>query len=135
ELDAVAENVRAREGALGNLFADAMKQATKADIAILNGGSIRSNRVYPPGELTRRDVLAMHPFGGSAVLVEASGNAILAALNNGVSKIGESAGRFPQVSGLSFSFDPQKPVGERVQNVLVNGAALDLNRAYKVAVT
>jgi 5'-nucleotidase len=134
-LDAIAENVRAREVALGNLFADAMKEATGADLAILNGGSIRSNRVYEPGVLSRRDVLAMHPFGGSAVLVEADGRAILAALNNGVSKLGESAGRFPQVSGLSFTIDPQKPVGERVQNVLANGQPLDLNRKYKVAVT
>lgn len=134
-LDAIAENVRAREVALGNLFADAMKQATGADVAILNGGSIRSNRVYEPGEISRRDVLAMHPFGGSAVLVEASGQTILDALNNGVSKIGESAGRFPQVSGLSFSVSPQAPVGQRVQNVLVNGEKLDLNRAYRVAVT
>ena len=36
---------------------------------------------------------------------------------------------------MSFSFDPQKPVGERVENVMVNGAPLDLNRTYKVAVT
>ena len=134
-LDAVAENVRAREVALGNLFADAMKEATGAEIAILNGGSIRSNRVYEPGILSRRDVLAMHPFGGSAVLMEADGSAILAALNNGVSKLGESAGRFPQVAGLQFSVDPKKPIGERVQNVLVNGQPLDLNRKYKVAVT
>jgi inosine-uridine nucleoside N-ribohydrolase len=134
-LDAVAENVRAREIGLGDLFADAMKEATGADIAILNSGSIRSNRVYEPGVLTRRDVLAMHPFGGSAVLVEATGRAILEALNNGVSKMDESAGRFPQVSGLQFTVDAKKPVGSRVQNVLANGQPLDLDRKYKVAVT
>lgn len=134
ELDAVAENVRSQETALGNLFADAMRQATSAEIAILNGGSIRSNRVYPAGVLSRRDVLAMHPFGGTSVLVEASGAAVLAALNNGVSKLGEVAGRFPQVSGVTFSVDPQAPVGNRVRDVQVGGEKLDLNRNYKVAI-
>jgi 5'-nucleotidase len=135
ELDAVAENVRSREVALGNLFADAMRRATGAEIAILNSGSIRSNRVYPVGTLSRRDVLAMHPFGGTAVLVEASGAQVLAALNNGVSKLGEVAGRFPQVSGLSFAVDPSAPVGDRVRDVQVNGAPLQPERRYKVAIS
>jgi 5'-nucleotidase len=134
-LDAVAENVRSREVALGNLFADAMRRSTGAEIAILNSGSIRSNRVFPPGVLSRRDVLAMHPFGGTAALVEASGLQVLEALNNGVSKLGEAAGRFPQVSGLSFSIDPDAPVGQRVHDVMVNGAPLEPGRTYKVTIS
>jgi 5'-nucleotidase len=134
DLDAVAESVRSGETALGNLFADAMRAATGADVAILNGGSIRSNRVFPAGVLSRRDVLAMHPFGGTAVLVEADGDTILAALNNGVSKLGEVAGRFPQVSGLSFVVDPQAPSGNRVREVQVNGAPLEPQRKYRVSI-
>ncbi len=83
-LDAVAEHVRSAETSVGNLFADAVREALRADVAIINGGSIRSNRVFPPGKLTRGDVLALHPFGGVAVMAEISGRTFLAALNHGV---------------------------------------------------
>ncbi len=113
-LNAVAEVVRSGESNLGNLFADAMRGETGAEIAILNGGSIRSNRVYPAGDLTRRDLIAMHPFGGIACEVEVSGAAVAAALENGLSRLGESAGRFPQIAGMRIEVDPERPAGERL---------------------
>jgi len=102
-LDAAAERVRAEESNLGNLMADAMREDVEADIAILNAGSIRSNRVFPPGELTLRDIVAIHPFGGVICKIEVSGATVLAALNHGVGRLGESVGRFPQVSGVTFT--------------------------------
>ncbi len=134
-LNAVAEEVRSREINLGNLFADAMRRDTGAEIAILNSGSIRSNRVYPPGELTRRDLVAMHPFGGIACEVEVSGETIVAALENGFSRLGESAGRFPQVGGIEVEVDPERPAGQRVAAATVGGQPLDPARRYTVAVT
>jgi 2',3'-cyclic-nucleotide 2'-phosphodiesterase (5'-nucleotidase family)/inosine-uridine nucleoside N-ribohydrolase len=133
-LDAVAESVRSGESNLGNLMADAMRRATGAEIAIINGGSIRSNRIYPAGELSRRDILAIHPFGGVVCEVEVPGSVVLRALEHGVSRLGESVGRFPQVSGLRFSVDPDKPAGNRVQDVFVGEEALDAERLYRVAV-
>jgi 5'-nucleotidase len=133
-LNAVAERVRAGESNLGNLMADAMRADTKADIAIVNAGSIRSNQVFPAGPLTRRDVVAIHPFGGVTCKVETTGAVVLAALNNGVSRLGESVGRFPQVSGLTFSADPALPAGNRVRDVMVNGQPLDLKKTYTVAI-
>ena len=133
-LNAVAESVRAGESNLGNLLADAMRANTGADLAILNAGSIRSNRVYPPGKITRRDVLAIHPFGGIIVKVAVTGAVVLDALNHGVGRLGESVGRFPQVSGVTFEVDPAAPAGKRIHNARVAGQPLDPARTYTVAI-
>lgn len=134
-LNAVAEEVRSGESNLGNFMADAMRRETGADIAIVNAGSIRSNRVYEVGELTRRDLVAIHPFGGTVCEVEAPGKTILAALNNGVGRIGESVGRFPQVSGLRFVVEPKRPAGDRVLEVEVGGVALEAEKLYRMAIS
>lgn len=134
-LDAVAEHVRSAESNLGNLFADAVREALHADVAIINGGSIRSNRVLPPGKLTRGDVLAFHPFGGVSVMAEVSGNTLLAALNHGVGRRGEGLGRFPQVSGVKFKVRSSEPPGSQVHDVRIDGAPLELDRNYKLGMT
>ena len=63
ELDSRNATVRTQEAAIGDLFADAMRAETDADIAITNGGGIRGGRIYPPGTtITRRDMMAELPF-------------------------------------------------------------------------
>src|SRR5690606_19216823 len=63
-LDSRRATVRGGEAAIGNLIADAMREAVGADIAILNGGAIRADRDYPAGtELTRADIFSELPFG------------------------------------------------------------------------
>ncbi|HSH37295.1 MAG TPA: nucleoside hydrolase, partial [Chthoniobacterales bacterium] len=134
-LDAVAEKVRSAESTAGNFIADAMRAAVDADAALLNGGAIRGNRVVGPGPLKRRDVLALHPFRESHICkVRASGSTILAALNHGVARLGESLGRFPQVSGITFEVDPAAPGGQRVKNARINGEPLDARRQYTLAI-
>jgi 2',3'-cyclic-nucleotide 2'-phosphodiesterase (5'-nucleotidase family) len=119
---------------MGNLIADALRAATRADITITNGGGIRADRTYDAGTvLTRRDILTELPFGNVTVLTELPGSQVLAALENGVSQVDKGAGRFPQVSGLSFAFDPSAPAGSRVSEVMVGDAALDIDKVYKVA--
>ncbi|MDH5411701.1 MAG: bifunctional metallophosphatase/5'-nucleotidase, partial [Alphaproteobacteria bacterium] len=107
-LDSQRASVRTAETNMGNLIADAMRAGVKADIAISNGGGIRGDRTYDAGTvLTRKDVLTELPFGNVTVLLEMTGADVLAALENGVSQVEEKAGRFPQVSGLSFTYDPK----------------------------
>jgi 2',3'-cyclic-nucleotide 2'-phosphodiesterase (5'-nucleotidase family) len=133
-LDSRLEAVRTQEAAIGNLFADAMRAALGADVALTNGGGIRGNKTYEPGhKLTRRDVFTELPFGNTTVLIELKGSDLLAALENGVSRVEEKQGRFPQVSGMSFAFEPAKPAGARVGEVKIGGEPLDANRLYKVA--
>jgi len=133
-LDSRRNVVRGEESAMGNLIADAMRAATGADIGLTNGGGIRADREYAAGTvLTRRDILTELPFGNVTVLTELPGSQILAALENGFSKVEDGAGRFPQVSGMEVVFDPTAPAGSRVASVSVGGAPLDLNKVYRVA--
>ena len=134
ELDSRRRMVRSRESAIANLFADAMRAATGADVALTNGGGIRADRVYPPGTtLLRRDIRSELPFGNKTILLEVTGADLLAALENGVGGVEMGAGRFPHVSGMAFRFDASKPPGSRVAGVTVGGEPLDPSRTYRLA--
>lgn len=133
-LDSRRATVRGAESAIGNLFADAMREAVGADLAITNGGGIRADREYAAGaKLTRGDILAELPFGNKTVKLELTGKDIRAALENGFSQAEKGAGRFPQVSGLVVEVDVTKPAGERVLSVAVDGAPLDEAKTYILA--
>ncbi|HJU53796.1 MAG TPA: 5'-nucleotidase, partial [Pyrinomonadaceae bacterium] len=58
-----------------------------------------------------------------------------AALEHGVSRSAEEKepGRFPQVSGVRFTFDARKPAGSRVTSIEVNGQPLDDAKTYTLA--
>lgn len=133
-LDSRRNVVRAKESAIGSLFADALLTATGADLAVLSGGGIRGDRLYEAGmTLTRRDILTELPFRNTTVMVQINGRQLLSALENGLSQVEDLAGRFPQVSGLRLVYDPAAKVGSRVRSVMINGEALDLAGHYKVA--
>lgn len=74
------------------------------------------------------------PFGNTVLVLEAKGSDIKAMLEHGLSRAGQEFGGFPQVSGLKIVFDPAKPVGQRIESVLVGEWALDPNRTYRLAV-
>ena len=134
ELDSRRAAVRGGEAAIGNLFADAMRAATGADVAIVNGGGIRGDTTYPAGSpLTGKIILTELPFGNRTLTLRVTGADLLAALENGVGKVEEAAGRFPQVSGIGFAYDARRPAGSRVSDVSVNGSPLDPGAAYTVA--
>ncbi len=133
-LDSRRNVVRGEESAMGNLIADALRWATGADVALANGGGIRADRTYDAGMvLTRRDILTELPFGNATVLTELPGSQILAALENGVSRVEDGSGRFPQVSGMSYVYDPSAPAGSRIVMVMIGDAELDLNKVYSLA--
>ncbi len=133
-MDTRRVTIRRREATFGNLLTDAMRAFFETDVAIANGGGIRAGREYPAGaDLTRRDIFEELPFGNYLVGVRLSGADLLAALENGVSRVEDGAGRFPHVSGLVMDVDSSKPAGERVSNVKVGGRLLDKNAFYSVA--
>ena len=134
ELDSRKDVVRSREASMGNLIADALRETLKADVAITNGGGIRADALHPAGaKLTRRDIFAELPFGNVGVLVEMSGQDLISTLEHGVGKVEEKAGRFPQVSGLTMTYDPKAPAGRRVTEVAVGGKPVDPQATYRVA--
>ncbi len=134
-LDADEESNRTRETNLASFVADAYRKAAGAEVALINGGSIRSDSMVRPGPLTRRDVLAIHPFPGSVVSIEVTGAALRQALEHGVSRSAEETGpgRFPQVSGIKYAFDVCRPAGDRIVRVTVNGQPLEPKRTYTLA--
>jgi len=74
------------------------------------------------------------PIIDSIMMLELSGQRLLDALENGVSQYPRHEGRFPQVSGMSFTFDPTQPSGQRVitESVRVGKEPLELDRMYKL---
>ena len=132
-LDAQSIGVRSAEQPIGNLIADAMRAETHAAVALINGGSIRGDRTYPVGPLTRRTLLAMHPFGNIVTVIDVTGQVLLRALNTGVAKLPAAAGQFPQVSGMTFVVDASAPVGNRVRDVRIGGQPLDASKTYTMA--
>ncbi len=133
-LDARRKTVRTMESNIGDLVADAMREYTGADVAIANGGGIRTDSVYGPGQLTRKDILSILPFGNVVISVKVSGTDLKAALENGVSQVERVKGRFPQVSGITFTYDPTAEPGKRVKEVYVKDQPLDPNKTYVVAI-
>jgi 5'-nucleotidase len=132
-LDGVGARLRTSETNLGNLFADVVRAEAGADIAIVNSGGIRGDRIYPAGPIARRTLIEMHPFGNMVARVSAPGSVVLAALNHGVSALPSAAGQFPQVSGLTMQVDLKAPAGARVSNVRIGGQPLAAARMYTIA--
>jgi 5'-nucleotidase len=131
-LDARSATNRSEETNIADFIADAFRREATADVALFNGGSIRADDVLPAGELTLRDVLSLLPFGGELVKIEVTGDVLARALEHGLSLTapGAEPGRFPQVSGLRYSFDASKPPGARLRDVTVGGRALDPKKTY-----
>lgn len=120
-IDGSRDVCRVRECAMGNLVADAMLERVAGQgvqIAIANSGGLRAS--IDAGAITMGEVLTVLPFQNTLATFEISGAGILAALENGVSQVEEVAGRFPQVAGLKFTWDPAKPAGDgRIAEVLL----------------
>lgn len=137
ELNAKSEDGRTRETNVGDLVADSFRQWANSDVGLMNGGSIRADALIPPGDLTQRDVLSILPFKNPVVKIEVTGATLRAALEHGVARSAEDAepGRFPQVSGVRFSFDATRPAGSRIVSLTVGGQPLDEKKIYTLATT
>jgi len=131
-LDGERESVRTVETNLANLVTDSMIYATGADISFIGGGSIRTS--IAAGDITMGDVLNVLPFSNLIVTLEMTGSDVLEILEHGVSEYPEPSGLFIQVAGVHFEFDPDAPIGQRVQTVkMADGTAFYINKTYTVA--
>jgi len=119
DLDGRFSSIRTMETNLGTFICDIMVACTNADFALLNSGTLRSDMVHPAGPFFLKDLLLILPMIDPVVLLELTGEQVISCLENGVSKWPALEGRFPQVSGLQFAFDPSKPAGQRVNPKLV----------------
>jgi 2',3'-cyclic-nucleotide 2'-phosphodiesterase (5'-nucleotidase family) len=129
DLDGV--NVRKAETNLGNFIADVMKEAAGADGAIINGGTIRTSA--SKGILKVSNIYSIVPFDNYIVAIRLKGKQIRDTLEHGVSAIADDAGRFPQISGIRFTFQPSKKTGSRVGDIFIGNTPLDLEKEYAIA--
>ena len=147
-------SVQLRETAIGNLVADSMRAHTGAQIAIMNGGGIRTTlpstfqpantslrryaapySVGPPYDLVLGDAYTLHPYGDHIVSRLLTGAQLWDALEHGVASVPVAHGKFPHVSGMRFVFDSSQPAGNRLTQVTLNdGTAVQRdNLVYTVA--
>ena len=124
---------RVEECPMGNLVADAMLDRVAdqgIQIAFANSGGIRAS--IDGGEVTMGEVMTVLPFQNTLSTFSATGQTIIDALENGVSQVEEVAGRFPQVAGMSFTWDSSAEPGSRIVSVMVGGAPIDPAATYGV---
>jgi len=133
-LEARRPRLRTGETNLGDFVADAMRARMRTDVAFVNGGGIRTDRIVPPGPLTRGDVHGLLPFGNIVMALELSGADLRSALEQGLAGLEREAGGFLQVSGLRLTFDRRRAPGARIVAVEIGGRALDPGARYTVAV-
>ena len=135
DLEARSAVGRTQETNVGDFIADAFRAATGADVGLMNGGSIRADEIIAAGPLAKRDVLSILPFKNRVVKVELSGASLRQVLEHGVARSAEDAepGRFPQVSGIRFTFDGRRPSGSRIVDLSINGKPLDEKKNYTLA--
>jgi 2',3'-cyclic-nucleotide 2'-phosphodiesterase (5'-nucleotidase family) len=100
----------------------------------MNGGGIRTDQMYDPGQLTRGDIQVVLPFANVVITIELSGADLVVALENGVSEVERTSGRFPQISGATYNYDPSAAVGSRILEVTVGGQPLDPAKTYVIAI-
>lgn len=131
KLEGAREFNRRQETNLGNLAADAFRCATGADVAFTNGGGIRAS--IEPGDITKKDLITVFPFGNYVVTKRVTGQAILDAMEHGVKDYPELSGGFPQVSGIYFQIDESAPAGERVVGAKIGGSEIAPSAAYMLA--
>ena len=131
---------RAGENPMGDYIADLLRAKYKTDFALTNGGGIRDTfpaKTYVPAntalvrtgtgplDVTLGDAFTVFPFGNQVATTVVSGANLWKALENGVGGNYPADGRFPQVSGLKFTFDSSKPIGSRIVTVTkLDGTAI-----------
>lgn len=130
ELTGEREIVRTQECGLGNLIAESMLYVSGADVALTNGGGIRST--LPKGDVTKGNVLEVLPFGNTVTVIEVTGADIKAAIEHGVSDFPTTKGAFPHVAGMTVEFDASKEAGSRVVKIMIGDKALDESKTYKL---
>jgi 5'-nucleotidase len=126
---------RSGENPMGIYIADLLRAKYKTDFALTNGGGIRDTfpaRTYVPVDktlvrtgtgaldVTLGDALTVYPFGNQVATTIVTGENLWKALENGVGGSYPGDGRFPQISGFKFTFDPTKAIGSRIVSVTKN---------------
>ena len=159
ELDGSRELNRTRETNSGDLYADALRWCVLNSIeslevepdhliGLINGGAIRET--IHVGEVTKKDVQTVHPFGDEICVTYVTGGQLLEILEASTFSTPDMVGGYPQTSGIRFTIDLTKEYdrGElypnstyyaprsinRVSIQSVNGRPFSVEDTYALAV-
>lgn len=145
-----AEN-RGGESTLGNLVAEVQRSATEteeagsAQIAFMNPGGLRANLTGDaaadfPRTVTYQQAAAVQPFANTLVNMRLTGEQVKTALEQQWQR--DAEGNVPSrpflrlgaSEGFTYTYDPERPEGDRVTGMWLDGEALDLDASYSVTV-
>lgn len=115
---------RSRQTSMGTLICTRLRDALGADCCLFNGGGIRGSRTYTE-RLTYGDIEAEVPFDNEVVVVSMKGRVIRDA-------VAASRAKAPVESGAFLQVDDRMVV-EGTEVVAIDGAPIDLEREYSVA--
>ncbi len=137
------------ENRAGNFFTNALMHcfAGQADIALVHMGTLRGDRVYPPGDFTTHDLQEFHPFDNPPALLEVTAPQLKQVLEHGVSALPYPTGVFLSPAGLRVWVDVRRPAqrrdggsaavpGERIVRALFRGEEIDFRdprRTFRLA--
>ncbi|WJY97250.1 bifunctional metallophosphatase/5'-nucleotidase [Corynebacterium fournieri] len=127
-----------KESQLNNYIAEATRQGVSknssvtADIGVMNAGGVRAE--IEAGDVTYEQAFSVQPFGGENTYVELKGSDVVAALEEQWRDDPERP-MFPLgiSDNVSYTYDPEAPVGSKITSVTVDGAPIDPERTYVVA--
>ncbi|NPU85086.1 MAG: bifunctional metallophosphatase/5'-nucleotidase [Syntrophaceae bacterium] len=114
------------ESNLGDLIADAMREAAGADIALMNSGGIRTD--ISRGAVTLEILYTLLPFDNLLVSMDLTGRQVLQILEESARG---SRGSL-QISGLRVTADLTRPAGQRIVGVEIDGRPLAAEKTYRV---
>ncbi|EGR0759079.1 bifunctional metallophosphatase/5'-nucleotidase [Vibrio parahaemolyticus] len=116
-----------RESNVGNLVADMMREAAKADVGMISSGSIRVD--LNKGPVTMENVMDLFPFTDKLSVVKLNGAQLKELLEYSYTLPYGLA----QFSGIEARYDNVKPQGQRLLSLNVNGKPVNDSQSYKVA--
>lgn len=121
----------AGESTLGNLIADAQRVTTDVDFAFMNPGGIRAD--LDAGEVTWGELFTIQPFGNDLVSMDLTGAQIKTLLEQ--QWLNQTSQRILKSSGLTYTWDGARAVGDRVTQMLgADGEPLETAATYRVTV-
>ena len=130
------QQVRYAETNAGDLITDAYRIVSGAEFAMTNGGGLRVD--LPKGQLTYGDLVTMLPFDNNVCVVEITGAQLKDLLETCTQYTPVEFGDFPQVSGIKFTIDKSKKVGERITDLVILNKSggyepVQMDRTYNMA--
>ncbi len=131
QVDLLGKGARFQETNLGNLITDILRKETKSDLAVINGGGIRSDILK--GNIRLKDIHSALPFANHLVVLKVSGQEIKEIFEHSVSDPDPASGRFLQVSGILVTYQPDRPTGQKISTITIGDKPLQKETYYTLA--